>query len=769
MADYEQLSDDDLLEQARRCYKLVVDTENAQRTREREDLLFQLPENQWTAEAIAERKGGTFNGIEIQARPMVSVGLLKQPIQLVYNQFIKARLGVNLHPVGENADKAGAERKQGLYRRIERDGGALHARSWAFMRGLVAGRGWYRVNTKYDEDSDPTGPGAWDQEIVFQRILHQESVYIDPSAIEPDFSDAKWALVIGWMSKAQFRKEFPGSRAAKTGSELSGWELISQQAPDWVKAQATDHDEEGVLVAEYWHRDIERQEITDPADPERKRTREIPHVTVYKINGYEVLERQKWDGHWIPLVPVIGEELLPVDGDRMYQGMVRPARGAQMTYNYSLSMALEDMSRLSKAPYVGPVGAFNSDKGKWDSLNVRSYPYVEYDPIDANGNPAPPPQPFPIDGTKMQLSIAMAGQARSDVQSSTAIFEPSLGEMPSKRESQSGRAILALQNQSDAGTSQFTQNLVNITLMAEARIVLDLMPSVYDRPGRVTAIVTGEDETKTMMLGVPFVRDSQGMPQQAQPGQPGTETFDLRSGRYGISVDIGKSNQTRLEAGQQFTAEMAAAYPPLMQFAGDIVFKFRDEPGAKEIAERLRRTIPPNILGEENNAPEQLQAENASLKQQMQQLGQQAQQMADDLKTEAARQQANVQIAAAKSQADVQIAQIKAQSDSHLAEMNNAAKVLMARISSQYDKENQGAEIQEELLSTGLKIQAEADENAKDRAHEVGMAAAGGNTLKVSKTRGQDGEREDSQERSAGSSQENSAETSEAPAGEATE
>ena len=748
---YKAMDDEDLLAQVRRCYKLVVDTEAQQRIREREDLLFQLPENQWSDAAKTERRGGNIDGIQYPARPMMSVSLLRQPMQLVYNQFTKARLGVNLHPISENASKEQAEAKQGLYRRIERDGGAGHARSWAFMRGLIAGRGWYRINTKYDEDADPKGPGAWDQEIIFQRFLHQESVCVDPAAQEPDFSDMAWAFVVSWLSKRQAKREFPKSRMALSGTDVLGWDGLAQEAPGWVKSAAGEDDEQGVMVAEYWHRDIHREEITDPSDPERKRIRETPHVTCYKVNGVEVLERQKWDGKYIPLVPVIGEELQPVDGDRIWQGMVRPARDAQMGYNYAISAQLEDISRLSKSPYVGPVGAFETDRVKWESLNVRPYLYVQYDTIDVEGKPAAPPTPMQIDGTKLQLSVAFADQTKGMVQASTAVHEPSLGELPGRRDAQSGRAILALQSQSDAGTSQFAQNIETITLPCEARIILDLMPYVYDRPGRVTALVTGEDETSNAMIGTPYVQDKKtGMPIPAQPNDPQAKTFDLSKGKYGISIDVGKSAQTRLQAGQQFLTEVISGAPQLMNVIGDLVFKFRDEPGAKEIAERLRRTIPPNILGEDKGAPEQMEAELQATKQQLEQVGQQAAQMADMLKTEQAKQQAQVAIAQGKQQSDVAMAQLKSQSDLEIARMNNAAKVLIARIGSQFDKENTEAEIQEELLSTGLKIEAEREARHEEMAHDVAMAAGGGQTMKMSKTQGQDGEREDSQERSDG-------------------
>jgi hypothetical protein len=746
MPDEQYMSDDELLEQARRCYKIVSDTEYQQRQREREDLLFQMAENQWSDVAKRERSGGMQGGVMTPARPMLSISLLKQPMQLVYNQFTRARLGVNLHPVSEDANKELAETKQGLYRRIERDGGAEAARGWAFMRALVAGRGAYRVNKKYDEDSPPDSVASWDQEIVFQRILYQENVYMDPAAQEPDYSDAAWAFVISWMTKADFRKAFPKSKAAAATSSFE-WEGLENEAPGWVKAAAGDNDEQGVLVAEYWYRHVRREVIVDPANPERKREREAVSVYCYKINGVEVLERQEWDGKYIPIVIVSAEELIPVDGQRRWQGMVRPARDAQMAYNYSISSAIEDISRLSKAPYVGAEGQFEGHEEKWNQANVRNFPYLEYKPTTIGDKPAPPPQPMQIDGTKLQLSLAMSEQARGMVQAATSVHEPSLGEMPTKRESQSGRAILALQQQSDAGTSQFIQGLV-VALRHEARIVLDLMPHVYDRPGRQTALVMGEDETETVMLGTPFVTDPEsGRPTPADPRDPRAKTVDLSKGKYGVSIDIGRSFQTRLQEGGEMLGEVIAKAPALMPLIGPTYFEFQDWPGAKEVAEILRKVrdqqYPGLAEGDDKNSPQALQAQNQALQGQLQQLQQQFQQAVQALQTDQAKQMAQVEVV-----------KIKAQVDMELARMKHAADITVARIKAEQQAVSDATEAKEEMLATGIKIEAEREARHEEMAHDRAMAQAQGRSTTVSRSTGRDDEREASREQSDGGSAE---------------
>lgn len=751
-----------IVETARRRYKLVCDAEADQRQREREDLLFQIPENQWSDEARKERGGSPLS----PPRPMMSISLLAQPKQLVWNQFVKAQLGVNIHPVSEDADQEGAEVRQGLYRRIERDSNANQARGWALLRVLNAGRGWYRVNTQYDEDTDPTGPAAWDQEITIERILHQESVYMDPSCTKPDCSDGKWAFVVADYSHDDFALEFP--HAKRTIGSDREWSSMTDEAPEWVKAAGADG-EPAVQVAEYWYKEIEREEIVDYGpgggkEAKRTRSREKVRVMVAKISGYEVLEEpQEWNGRYIPLIPVYGNELIPVDGERRFEGMTRPARHGQQMYNYAASNMVERMASEPKTPFVGYVGQFASDKPKWDTLNLRNYPYVEVDPVDVNGAPASIPQRAQLDMTGMSIAQVALGMAKDFVQATTAVYEPALGELPSRNGQQSGRAIQALQSQTDAGTSQYIQNLAGVSMRYEAMVVDDLMAPIYDRPGRITRILTGEDDLQSVMLGQPFVRDAKGYPRQAKPGQEGAKHYDLRKGKYSYSVDIGKSHQTRMEAGQAFLTEVIGAQPDLMGVVGDLVFKFRDEPGAKEIAERLKKTIAashPGLLDDKEGSAEQAQAQVQALTQQNQQMQQQLQQAGQIIQTKQVEQQAKVQIA--QIQAQVEMAKIQMQQ--HIAEMNNAGKIEVSRISAAKDTLNAQAAAAEEEKSTGLKIAAEMANAEVDRmheqrmqhqdhAHEVGMAAAGGRTLKVSRDQGQDSEREEGHETNSGASE----------------
>src|SRR5574341_233185 len=698
-----------LLEKAKKCFKRASEAEARQRERELEDLRFQIPEYQWDEAARLARAGGLIGGQAVPPRPMLSISLIAQPLQLIKNQAANASLGVDIHPVSEEAEQELAEVKQGLYRRIERDSNADQARLWALDRATQCGRGWYRVNTQWDEDGDDPS----DQEIVIERIWDQSCVYIDPAAQKPDCSDAEWGLVVAYVQVDTFKELYPKAEAPTNDQEFKAW--LSDE-PQWVMG---DGRENAVLVAEYFYKVHDRKQVKVG-----KMTREMDEVTVKwcKLTAREILEGpQEGNGKYIPLIPVIGKELQPFDGERRVEGLVRPAQHGQKGFNYAISNLVEAMSVEPKVPWIGAEGQFEGHEHEWGQSNVRNFPYLEYKPVTIDGQQAPPPQRAQVDGGRMTLAMQAAGQFRELVQTATAVHEPSLGDLPQRRGEQSGRAILALQQQSDAGTGHFLQNLAKVSMAYEAKVILDLMPAIYDRPGRVTQILGAEDDAKAVMLGAPFVpgQDGRPMPAPQQPGMPppaGMKNYDLTKGKYAISVQVGKSYQTRLQEGQSEIGEVLQAQPNLMLMIGATYFRFRDFPGAKEIADILKKVRDQQypMLAEDENpeSPEQLKAQLQQMQQGMQEHEQVIQQLQEALKTEQAKQQATVQKAQIDAQAGQQKAVIAAESDANVARIQQETEIALAQIKAEL-----------ESLKTQVQAQTAMRSQMMGQAHEAGMAA----------------------------------------------
>lgn len=694
------------VEEARERYKLVRTAEEKQRQRETEDLKFQVPELQWSDKDKSARAGGDGT----PPRPTLSISKLDQPRMLILNQMRSADLGVQVHPVSEDAEQETAEAIQGLYRHIERKSRAELARYWAFDRAVTAGRGAYRVLTEYDDEGgDPS-----DQRIVIKRILHQEGVYFDPAATEPDYSDGRFVFVVAWISKDEFARRYPN--AQKKGQSKLNWEGLREEAPEWVR-------DDDVLVAEYWYKEpVEEEfEVEDGT-----RTRASDAVYRCMLSGWEELEpSQLWPGKLIPIVPTVGRELQPFDEERRFVGMIRPARDGQQLYNYAASTLVERMALEPKAPFVAGARSIEGYEDLWKQANARNFAVLPYNDV-VEGQVVPPPQRAQVDSAGMSIAMMALQEADQFIQAATATFDPSLGRLPQKE--RSGRAILALQQQGDAGTSHFLQNLADISMNYEARVVLDLMPIIYDRPGRITQIIRGDDgKSEPVMLNAPFMVDHQTKrPMPAKPGQPGVKNYDLKRGVYSVSVSVGKNFQTRLEHGAEFLTELVSKMPALMPMIGDLVFQFRDDPGAREIAKRFAKIREKQFpgLGEGEDGqptPEQMQGQLEQMGQALKQMEGQFKGVVQALETEQAKQQATMmkaqleaQTASQKAELEMARAQLEADTKLRISGADNETKLAIAGLQAQMD----------EMLEV-LKLTAEAAKLRKAQEHEAVMGELG--------------------------------------------
>ena len=784
-------TNDKILTLAKARFELVLEAESEQRRREEDDLKFDAGE-QWPDDVKAARGGQVVDGVPIPARPMLTISKLDQPVQLVINQARNARLGINVHPDSEDADDETAEVLQGLIRHIEVRSQAEHARNWAFERAVKCGRGAYRVLKNYVDDSGED----FDQELSVERILNQSSVYLDPYAQKPDWSDGEWAFVGGFMPAERFQREFPDSAlAGQLDDTFSG---PGDTPPSWMgedpegrptvrvmeyfvvervpSERIAYYDQRGAMVS-VWADEL--PEDVPPEAIQQRRQSERRSVMWYKLNGVEVLDSQEWDGRYIPIIPVIGREQ-NIDGTRRFVGVINPAKDAQRLFNYAVSTAVETVALEPKAPFIGYEGQFEGHEQSWSQANTRNFPYLQVKPTTIGGQPAPLPQ-RQMGGAQLGPSLALVQQASDYIQATTFVYDPSLGNSAGSR---SGRAVMALQQQSDAGNSNYLDNLAQVAMAYEARVLLDLIPRIYDRPGRIARILGRDDTPSRVMLNAPFTMGpggapvpvpQQGMPPpgmpapQGPPGMPGpmpgpqgmppqgppqgagampgqgpmqgqgpmpmrprarVKHHDLTVGRYTVTVTVGKSWQSRVSQASDEMGQVLMANPGLMPVIGDLYFKYRDFPGHDEISDRMKRMLPPQAKGPDDDGaapdPAQLQMQLQQVQQQsgqmIEQLTQQLQQAQQALQQDQVKVQGELQAKQMLMQADMQAKQMELQAKMQQTQMEIQSRQQIAQL--QVDSQMQIAQMRGQFASQDAQAKiAAADRDREDQqAHEMGMA-----------------------------------------------
>ena len=729
----------DILQEAKDRFSLVVSAESEQRKRELEDLEFDAG-NQWPDEVKAARGGQVVDGVPIPARPMLTINKLDQPIQLIINQQKNAKLGIEVRPDSEDASDDTAEVLQGLIRHIEVQSRADLARSWAFERAVKCGRGFYRILKTFADESGQ----EFDQELVIERILNQGAVYLDPYAQQPDWSDGEWAIISTMIPADRYKKEFPeSSLAASLDDEFAS---LGDSGDNWYGE--TEDGQQAVRVVEYfvvnripkervaylndrgqlvtaWADEL--PETLDPASIQQRRMTEQRSVMWYKLNGQEILEEAEWDGQYIPIIPVIGREQ-NIDGKRKWLGIVHPSKDGQRLFNYAVSTAVETAALEPKAPFIGYEGQFEGHEQAWAQANIRNFPYLEVKPITLGGQVVPLPQRNTA-GANLGPSLALVDQADSYIKSTTFVYDPSLG---SSAGSRSGRAVLALQQQADIGNSNYLDNLASVSMTYEAKVLLDLIPKIYDRPGRVARILGTDDEVKQVMLNAPFSVSESGRPVPMLPGTPPSspvpggrprniKRYDLAQGKYVATVSVGRAYRTRVEQGADELAQVLQASPNLMPLIGDLYFKYRDFPGHLEIARRLKKMAPPEVREDDQELdPQQLLAQVEQIKaesgQMIEQMTKQMEEMTKTIEGKVIEQQALLQKAQIEAQARVQVAEIQAQAQMAVINQKTTSGDLKAQLSSETTllakQRDTDAKMQLELLKQIAKQQQQMRESA---------------------------------------------------------
>lgn len=585
---------EELLEHARKRFDRCVEAESRNREAAIEDLKFSEGE-QWPDAVRTER--------EKEGRPCLVLNRIPAFIKLVINDIRQSRPAIKCFGVDSQADPKTAEILNGLIKNIEQSSNAEIAYDWASEYAIRCGWGYFEIATKYVNEE------SFDQDLYIRRINNPFSVYLDPEHLEPDGSDSKYAFMVDYMNKEEYEHKYPD---AKCGFEESQ-ELGTEKEKWFLKDK--------VRIAKYWIVEEESATLSVMADGstyigERvdgsTKTRKITRKRVkqYITNGHEILEEYDWAGKYIPIIPVLGEEI-NIEGETVLGGLVRHLKDAQRQYNYWRSSSTERVALYSKAPYIGAKGQFKSPK--WRMANQKNFPYIEYDMVEKNGVAASPPQRQapPEVSSGMVNEIATSAD---EIKAISGIHDPSLGMQANEV---SGVAINARQRQSGITNFHYMDNLAR-ALRHAGRVIVDLIPRIYDSE-RIVRIIGMDGEERQVKINAPYVDEKQK-----------EQFYDLKTGHYDVVVDVGPSYATQRQEAVQSMLEFTSNDPETKTLLGDLIAKNMDWPGADEVAKRLRMRLPADLIAEENP---QIKAMLQQFQMEKQGMQEQAQQMMEYIKT----------------------------------------------------------------------------------------------------------------------------------------
>ena len=668
----------DVLKDAQDKFKITEKTWSSVYDKMDDDLHFMSDEEtaQWEEIDYSSRKES--------GRPVLTIDQLGQFVNQVVNDIRMNTPTINVIPDGESSVET-AEILKGLIRNIQYDSKADSVYDNAVEFAVKSSLGFIRVDHDYEDAK------SFNQKLMIKPCTNPNAVWIDSNSIEPDGSDAKCAFILDSMSGDDFDEKYPGKSKVHF-AEVEG---------------LGDDNEEYVIIAEYFY--IDEKEITIGARQDemtgeqiieevqknveytdtRKTTRN--EVRRYKMSGEDVLEETTFPGTYIPIVPVYGA-IGWNKGKRNLLSLIRKSKDGQRLYNYWRSLEAELLMKQPNAPIMAAMGQTEDFAADWQ--NPDKTQVLRYKQTDAQGNQAPMPQRL----APPQIPTGVVNAAREsveDIKATMGMYNASIG---ARSNETSGIAIAQRKQEGDVATFHFGDNLVR-SITHVGNILLSAIPEIYDTP-RILTIVGEEEDTSTVAVN------------GAEPVEDQKEEFDIANmGKYNVKVTTGAAFTTQRQEAADYLTQIINSRPELMQVAGDILFKNMDFPGAEALASRLKKTIPPELMQDDD---EEMDPALMQAQQQMQQMQEQMLQMQTQLEDKSAEEE----LKAAEVQIKAQSEQAKAQNDQGKLELDARELELEAnKAQAELGLKERELDIKEQEL--GLKVITEDNKAEDARRKEI--------------------------------------------------
>ena len=522
-------------------FGLQVDTNRAPA---QEDVRFASGgRNQWDQAVVRARK----------KRPILTENRLGPSIAQIVNDGRQNKPSILCTPMDQGTEET-AEYYQGRIRQIEYECDADVAYDTARKAQITCGRGFYRVLMRQRGDDDQN------QYVDISPIENQFSVVWDPSAKRYDLQDADWIFVVQVISKDRHERDY----GKDTVASISGFFLEGDNpAPGWMGLGS---DSQMVQVADYYYRDYD--DLTEEGSPK---------VKICATNGVEVLDETEWIAPetGIPVLPQWGERMI-VDDEMVIGSLVRDAKDPQRLVNLYVSNIAEEIGRMPKQPYMAAEGQIAGRESEWETINDVQRAVIQYKPQAINGTVVGPPQ-RQVAEPPIQALVAGYLQAIDAIKAAMGIFDASLGAGPGDT---AGVAIAQRRTESDIANFHYSDNEAR-TRKRLGRILLEILPLMDgDQPGEKPV----RDEAGKVKL----VRINEPFPDK-KTGKMVHHKLDV--GRYQIAVSTGPSYTSQREQENERIGETLKASPELIWVIGDIYFETSDGPGAKPMAERMKKAI----------------------------------------------------------------------------------------------------------------------------------------------------------------------------------
>ena len=691
----------------RDCYQDYRDAWREIRDEAAEDMRAISTEGPWTQEDRDARKGS--------GRPCIHLDQLNQFLAQINGNVRKSKRAIKAIPKGNGANDQDAQKRSAAIMGIEERSQAQPIYLGAFQSMTERSYGFAVIRTEYKDDS------SFDQEILIKPIANPDTVLLSPYYTQPSASDVKDGFLLELIPKTQFTQLYPKARVTDFGDQ----DLNDSTITDWIK-------DKYVQRGEYWKVQssfktlllVETEkgpvifdekewkaakEAGIKGEVKRDRKVEIPKVFQYMTNGLEILDEVPWDGSRIPIVSCLGPERWTTEGGiakRQLLSMVRFARDPQMLLDYFASGECEEAGQIPKAPFVGAVGQFETDKEAWDEVTKVPHAYLQYDIVlDTDGQQAPPPSRPQWVPNFQTWEIAKEAAIRA-IQAGMGISP--LPDAAQRRNQKSGVALEKIDDMISLGSFPFIDRYENGFLHNLGWQLNELITPIIDTQ-RDMPISQPDGKRSTMQL---VGNTSHPIDDQGAYNVQGLDEGHLHTGKgeFDVTLSTGPSQESERQEQDEFVdtlIENIATLPqPGTPAAKVFALGIRMRPTLGPIGQQIADVFDPPPA--DPNMPPQAQAAI----QQLQSLLQAAQTENSALHMERAGK-------VLEQQTKLIMQQMKEDGDNQRAQLANDIKVLIAEITAKSQHTQQEQQMYETFWKENHGAAHEAGLQAMEHQHDA--------------------------------------------------
>lgn len=445
---------------------------------------------------------------------------------------------------------------------------------------------------------------------VTEMIMDPTCVLPDANSQEVDFSDARHVAHLRKVMASALVRAFPDS------------EFAQKHTADSAK------DDRLVDIIEYWYLNNEG----------------VARCTATET---ELIGEEQFTFQRLPYSWVTGDYYQDEEGIRHYTSLVRFAKPDQVALNYATNEWISDIANTPKTDFIGEADSIEGYEEEWATANQQARAILRVKRIDKI-------QPYnPGDRSSRYASFASEHKA-----SMTAItgVAPQTGAV---LDPVSGKSVKLQQSQAAVSTYHYVDAL-NWAIENDGLVYLDQM-GVYENDDSIRPILGEDGQTvKRVSFGPTLV--------------PDVENVDLGEGDYGVSVSVGPSYGSQLEAINDQIVDLCKQVPQLAGVLLPLILRRTAIPESEDVIQVLMTMLPPQVQqlmaskGDKAAQVAQLTSQLQQLSMQMQQLSQMNQQLQVQLGQAQQNMQARTQEKMLDSQTKVAIEQQRQQVD--MAEIN---------------------------------------------------------------------------------------------------